>query len=152
MIFRSFLMENKTKIMIKKKTAAPSVITASSNNELRFTHWNQTLYEAKQMEPVIRCESRNGDIEIPDPLNRVRFMGIDFGVASSLDLLPKSIIHTCRFPSQWRYREFYPWVNVCVSISSAAPFLLDRGRCVCPCSWGFIWQHFPMFTSYSNYW
>ncbi len=96
------------------------------------------------METVTLCESRNSDIEIPDPLNRVRFMGIDFGVASSLDLLPKSIIHTYRFPSRWRYREFYPWVNVCVSISSAAPFLLDRGSCVCLCSWGGLYDNtFP---------
>lgn len=46
------------------------------------------------------CESRNSDIEIPVPLNRVRFMGIDFGSASSLDLLPKSIPHTYRLPSR----------------------------------------------------
>lgn len=75
-------------------------------------------------------------------------MGMDFGAAYFVDLLPKSITHThthtYRFPSRLRYREFYPRVNDCGSIYSVSPVLLDRGRCVCLCVCGGLYVNtFP---------
>ncbi len=83
------------------------------------------------METVTRCESRNSDIEIPDPLNRVRFMGIDFGIASSLDLLAQINYTHIQVPKSMEVWGVLSMSQcLCLHLLSSPIFIRPRQVCV----------------------